>query len=137
MKTSEIVRALEAHGLLELAQDIATRHHVTIEELLGRSRYRPETLARRELWSRAYSFVPSLPRLGKLFNRDHTSIMAAIQKYTAWQRCAPSCPVKGLAPVFPSEGTCRCNDNPAPQEPACSVSTAAVLSGVVNASVQS
>ena len=108
MNPRNIARALAAHGLLELAHDVALRHHVTMDELHGHSHHRPEALARRELWTLAYSIIPSLPRLGKLFGRDHTSILAAIQKHTARQRFARTCrPL--AASLFPAEGPQTCN----------------------------
>ena len=76
-----IARALETHGLLKLALEIAVRHHVTIAELLGTRHSRPEARARRELWSRAYEVVRSYTKLGALFGRNQTSVRTAILKH--------------------------------------------------------
>src|SRR5690349_5930608 len=76
-----IIRDLETRDLLGVAKEIARNHHVTLEELLGRRRRGPEASARHELWHRLYEQIPSLPKLGEIFGRDHTTIMAGVHKH--------------------------------------------------------
>ena len=76
-----IIRDLETRDLLEVAKEIARKHHVTLDELLGRRRLGPEASARHELWRRLYEEIPSLPKLGEIFGRDHTTVMAAVHKH--------------------------------------------------------
>jgi hypothetical protein len=78
---ASIIRDLETRDLLELAKAIARKHHVTLEELLGRRRRAPEIAARHELWQRLYEQIPSQPKLGEIFGRDHSTIQAALHKY--------------------------------------------------------
>lgn len=100
--TRRIMRALEERELLPLARQIASKHHVSMDELLGRTRGKPEAIARRELWARAYEFVPSLTRLGKLFDRDHASISASIHKFESAQH-RPPVTVPDLLPLEDSD----------------------------------
>ena len=78
----DIIRDLETRDLLDLAKQIARKHHVTLEELLGRGRRIPEAAGRHELWHRLYDAdIPSLTRIGEIFGRDHSTILAAVHKY--------------------------------------------------------
>lgn len=61
---------------------IANRHGTTIRDVMGRSRFREHVQARQEvyhyLWSR-HSW--SLPCIGRLFCRDHTTILSGIASH--------------------------------------------------------
>ena len=59
MEASEIAKKLAEHGFLEIARELAVRHHVTLDELLGRSRFSPESIARRELMTKLYELLNS------------------------------------------------------------------------------
>ncbi len=76
-----IIEDLETRDLLELAKRVARKHRVTLEELLGRGRGNPEAAARHELWYRLYDEIPSFPRIGQIFGRDHSTVLAAVHKY--------------------------------------------------------
>lgn len=80
-KVAVIIRELEIRDLLEITRQIARKHYVTVEELLGRGRCSPEAKARHELWHRLYDQIPSFPKLGEIFDRDHTTILTAVHKY--------------------------------------------------------
>ena len=81
-KVNDIIRDLDTRDLLELAKQIARKHYVTLEELLGRSRHSPESRARHELWHRLYDDpIPSFLKLGEIFGRNHSTIMAGVHKH--------------------------------------------------------
>ncbi len=88
-----ITRNLQAHGLFEMVREAASRFHVTLAELLGRGRGKPETLARRQLWALAYRVVPSYTRLGSIFERDHSCIRAAVLKHQGKPSRVAACQV--------------------------------------------
>ena len=84
---------LDARGLLDLVDDLCRRRGVLRRELLGRHRTRGVVRARHELWwllrhdpERTYS----LPELARLFDRDHTTILAGVAAHASRQRCGTS-----------------------------------------------
>jgi hypothetical protein len=80
-RVTDIIRELEIRDLLEIARRVARNHYVTLEELLGRTRRSPEARARHELWYLLYEQIPSFPKLGEIFGRDHTTILSAVHNY--------------------------------------------------------
>lgn len=64
---------------------VAIKHDLTAEDIVGRSRLRPIVKARHEAMREVYNlrWAMSLPNIGRCFNRDHTSILHAIQKGAA------------------------------------------------------
>lgn len=80
MNTHPIYIALMKRNLNGLADRIAAEHNVTIDELLSDRRMRHFCAARAELWRTLYDRGWSYPAIGSLFNRDHTSIIAALRK---------------------------------------------------------
>ena len=72
---------LEARGLRPLAEHVAREYHVTLDELLGNGRGMGESHARHVMWAvlRARGHW-SWARLGMLFCRDHTTIMAGVKR---------------------------------------------------------
>ena len=102
-----IIRDLDTRDLLELAKEIARKHHVTLEELLGRSHGNPEASARHELWHRLYEHIPSFPKLGQIFGRDHSTILSAVHKHE--KSLVPSAP--GLASASAEFVACDAGTN--------------------------
>ena len=105
-----IIRDLETRDLLEVAKEVARKHHVTLDELLGRRRQGPEASARHELWHRLYEEIPSLPKLGEIFGRDHTTVMAAVHKQdrtvdATWLVPVPETSPSSCAPEEPTQCT--------------------------------
>ena len=100
-----IVRELEDRHLLKLACEVAERHHMKLAEILGKGRGPAEVRARRELWSLVHKRVPSVGWIGRLFHRDHSTILVGIRKHekdaTIGMR---GCRGAGLSS---SEGTCQ------------------------------
>ena len=128
-----IIRDLETRDLLGVAKEIARKHHVTLAELLGRRRRGPETSARHELWHRLYEEIPSLPKLGEIFGRDHTTVMAAVHKHDQSVDAAGLVPIPDTSPssCSPAEPT-MCSERL--QRPPLKKCTAALLLGRAKAS---
>ena len=73
--------------------EVAREHGVTVGAILGPSRGMKETRARWEAIRRVHRERPRpLNQLGKLFNRDHSTIMYALKRlgdgYNAWEIAA-------------------------------------------------
>lgn len=80
--TRQILFELEARDLVELADRIAKQHDVTLLEMLGHTRGSGPSWARQALWSELYARGHwSYPRLGKLFDRNHRTIMAGVDAH--------------------------------------------------------
>ena len=128
-----IIRDLETRDLLGVAKEIARKHHVTLEELLGRRRRGPEAAARHELWHRLYEEIPSLPKLGEIFGRNHTTVMAAVHKHDQSVDTAGLVPIPDTSPssCAPGEPTPCSEQLPRPALKKCE---AALLPGCAKAS---
>ena len=62
-------------------KDVARKHGVRVDDLTSASRKATLVRARWEAWSRIYDLgTYSLPQIGALFNRDHTTILYGIQR---------------------------------------------------------
>lgn len=80
--TDDIVAELKERELYDLAEHIAKKHACSIAEMLGPRRFEAFAHARQEFWSELYGTGHwSLPRLAKLFGRDHTTILAGIHSH--------------------------------------------------------
>jgi chromosomal replication initiation ATPase DnaA len=91
MSLRSIVDDLDRRDALELARSVAEKHGVTLADLLGRSRKARPTRARHELWSRLYDdAIPTLSALGRVFERDHTTIRAGVRKHARELTCKAS-----------------------------------------------
>ena len=74
-----VLLELTARGLIDLAREVAKQHHAHLHEIAGRSRERHIARARFDLWWRVYSHHGlSTPTLGRIFGRDHTTIIDGI-----------------------------------------------------------
>lgn len=63
---------------------IATEHHISVDAMMSRSRQPDLVRARvRAMAVLRWSTGWSLPDLGRLFGRDHTTILAAVRSYEA------------------------------------------------------
>ena len=74
-----------------IIRDVAAKHGVAVEEILGMSRQKHIVPARHEAMYRVRKERPDLsfPQIGKIFNRDHTVPIYAVAKIEA-QRAALS-----------------------------------------------
>ncbi len=65
-------------------QAIAERHGLPVEAVMGRCRQREYVLARQEaMWVLRNRLGDSLPRIGRLMGRDHTTILHGIRAHEA------------------------------------------------------
>jgi chromosomal replication initiation ATPase DnaA len=77
-------RLVPAH--IRIIREVAAAHRVSVKMILSHDRHRPAVAARREAIARVYQEVkvdgkpPSLLRLGRWFDKDHTSILHALTK---------------------------------------------------------
>jgi chromosomal replication initiation ATPase DnaA len=99
-----IVKDLDLRDLLELASKIALEHHVTLEEMLSRSRRPPECDARFHFWAELYELIPSVTKIGDIVGRDHTSVSAGIRAHRGIHRKS-SPRVKAAKPIEPNPWT--------------------------------
>lgn len=67
---------LETIGLLPLAQRVAKLHSVPLLDVLSRKRTKSIARARGLLWATMRAMGMSTPELGRLFHRDHSTVVA-------------------------------------------------------------
>ena len=77
-----VLAALTERGLVDLLDEVCRTHHVTRDEITGRSRSRSVSFARQDLWWRlreahGYSYV----ELGRLFARNHTTVLHGTRRW--------------------------------------------------------
>lgn len=70
--------AFAARGLLWLLDGVCTEHHVTADELLGRSRLPHVVAARHEVWRRLQDLGWSSSAIARLCDRDPTTVTYAL-----------------------------------------------------------
>lgn len=67
-------------SLSEIIKETANRHGIKVRALLGLSRSQPEVRARQEaMWLCARDTNCSLPKIGRAFRRDHTTVLHSIR----------------------------------------------------------
>lgn len=81
---ANLASVLERFGAYNDALTLVNKYGTTFTEVCGQQRMSHISMARHELmyfcWDR---FKWSYPALGTLFNRDHTTVMAAVAKIKA------------------------------------------------------
>jgi hypothetical protein len=70
---------LVRRGLLDLLDAASREHHVSREEILGRSRLQSIVAGRRGLCRALRERGMSYPEIGSLIGRDHTSVMNLVR----------------------------------------------------------
>jgi hypothetical protein len=67
--------------------EVAERHGLAVEDILGPRRSGPLIAARHEAMAEVYTRCPALtlPQIGVLFNRDHTTVLSALKKLKVWR----------------------------------------------------
>jgi hypothetical protein len=79
--TRRLEARLEVRGLLEGVWKIARTRRVTLKQLAGRGRTRAVSAARHVIWQWMRSeFNFSYPEIGIIWDRDHTTVMAALTR---------------------------------------------------------
>lgn len=87
-----IIAALSMRGLLELVDAVCGRRGVTRDELCGRCRTSAVIQARQELWWQLRQHPDhhySLSEIGRLFGRDHSTVLYGIHAYRRRQHGPP------------------------------------------------
>ena len=91
MSVLEIIDDLNTRDSLGKLERIAKTHGVALEDMLGRCRRRPLSRARHELWASLYEeAIPTFAALGRVFERDHTTIRDGVRQHAARQRAGNS-----------------------------------------------
>lgn len=78
--SADIIARLRDRSLLELVERIAAEHHVTVEDVCSRWRAKSVSAARHKVWSRLRVMGLSLPEIGALFGRDHTTVLVGVRR---------------------------------------------------------
>ena len=65
---------------MKIAQ-ICDRHGVTLDEMMGRSRLPHVCSARNEAYVMLREEKLSYPKIGKIFGRDHTTVINGVKRY--------------------------------------------------------
>lgn len=74
------LRETRAARVLALSESVAESFGVTSEEVLGRSRRWPIPDARHELMTRLWEGGMPFAAIGRLLDRDHSTVMAGVAK---------------------------------------------------------
>lgn len=82
--TARFVRRLKEMRIFDAIARLIRPRRVSIEDLISRNRHKNTAAARHEImyWIRT-SLGWSYPEIGKLFERDHTTVMQAYRKVRA------------------------------------------------------
>jgi chromosomal replication initiator protein len=77
----------QAHELHELIREIAAKHNISTEQLIGHNRRAGVVWARFELMHRArHDLGMSYKLIGRVLGgRDHTGIMHGVKRYEDWR----------------------------------------------------
>jgi len=87
--TPAVIEALGARGLLDLVAGVCRTHGVTLDEVCGRARTRAASCARHEAWWQIRHHPElhySLADIGRLFQRDHTTVRHGVEAHQARTR---------------------------------------------------
>ncbi len=89
---AELESRLKAAGLLGVVVDVADAHFVTVEDLLGQRRSASIVAARRAAMAAIYLAGKSMPEVGALLGRDHTTVLSHLRKAGVERRPRPGKP---------------------------------------------
>ena len=89
MTVEAILRGLDDRGLGDLAREVARRHGIPIYEVVGRKRNVSVCSARKELYAVLRQKALSLPEIGALLGRDHTTVLMGLRSYHAQSETSP------------------------------------------------
>lgn len=74
-----LVERMQQRGVYDLVEHIAYKHGYLVCEVLARSRKRPVVAARRAVCVALRARGLSLPVIGALIGRDHTTVLHALR----------------------------------------------------------
>ena len=81
---------LEQLGLVEVVGRAADEHHVTLEDVLGPRRTASVSAARKAAMVALYvDYGKSMPEVGELLDRDHSTVFAALRSVGVTRRQRP------------------------------------------------
>lgn len=77
----------EKQPVIDIIRVVATKHGVSVTDIKSQTRTLHIVEARHEAMALVYRLRPdlSLPAIGRIFNRDHTSILHAVRKAGVWR----------------------------------------------------
>lgn len=78
-----VIAALSERDLLGLLDDVCRAHHVTRSDVCSRNRSRAVANARHEVWWRLRSLAFSYVEIGRLFDRNHTTVLHGVRAWEA------------------------------------------------------
>lgn len=89
-RVARLKAMIERGDIQAIIAEVALAHRVTVEDILGHGKSAPLVKARHQAMVEVAIRRPafSLPQLGKVFNRDHTTILHALQKFGIRDRAA-------------------------------------------------
>lgn len=64
----------------QISEEVGATHGIPISDLRGPRRYRVLCKARAEVYAKAHALGYSLPRIGRFFNRHHTTVLHGINQ---------------------------------------------------------
>jgi chromosomal replication initiation ATPase DnaA len=82
----DVARALDDRGLLEGVRIAAIVNCVTVAEICGRERTGAVARARAAVWRSLRAAGLSFPEIGRLFGRDHTTIVGVLNPRSCRRR---------------------------------------------------
>lgn len=65
----------------EIAVDVCRGHGIPLSQVLSESRVRRIARVRQEIMWRSYEAGHSLPKIGRVLNRDHTTVLWGVRQY--------------------------------------------------------
>jgi chromosomal replication initiation ATPase DnaA len=81
----ETKTVVEAPGL-KIMREVCEKHGVAVSDIVSRRRTKDLVLPRHEImWRIRHETPASLPQIGRLMRRDHTSVYHGIRKYEAYR----------------------------------------------------
>lgn len=80
-----VIETTKRQSGMEIIRQFCALNNVSVDVVFGPSRYRPVVKLRQLAMVEVYRRRPdlSLPQIGRLFNRDHTTIIHAVKKHGA------------------------------------------------------
>ena len=71
-----------SRAIYNIIRSAAEHHRVTVAQMMGDNRHVPVVLARQEAWWRIWrEHGYSYPRIGRLFKKDHTTVLYGVRKH--------------------------------------------------------
>ncbi len=81
-RVARLKRQMDNVGVLAIVADVAEKHNCTVADIMGRDLSKPIIRARHEAIAEVAKQRPafSTPRIGRLFGRDHSTVLHVLQK---------------------------------------------------------